>query len=56
MSTPPKTLTKERLQELIHVNLGARRYFYTKADEGWLDWLWQHGFLDVIKEKNGRGL
>lgn len=51
MSTPPKTLTKERLQELIHVNLGARRYFYTKADEGWLDWLWQHGFLDVIKEK-----
>lgn len=51
MSTPPKTLTKERLQDLIHINLGARRYFYTKADEGWLDWLWQHGFLDVIKEK-----
>ena len=46
-----EVLDRDELYALIHVNLGARRYFYTKADEGWLDWLWQHGFLDVIKEK-----
>lgn len=46
-----EVLDRDELYALIHVNLNARRYFYTKADEGWLDWLWQHGFLDVIKEK-----
>ncbi len=44
-------LDKERLRKLIHVNPDARQYFYAKADERWLDWLWQNGFLDVIKEK-----
>ena len=29
----------------------AKEYFYYKADERLLDWLWQNGFLDVIKEK-----
>ncbi len=46
-----KKLDKERLRNLIHVNPDARRYFYAKADECWLDSLWQNGFLDVIKEK-----
>jgi len=31
----------------------ARRYFFTKADERWLDWLWQNGLLDAIKQKSG---
>ena len=47
----PKKLDKEQLRNLIRVNLDAREYFYAKADERWLAWLWQNGFLDVIKEK-----
>ena len=30
----------------------VKEYFYYKADERWLDWLWQNGFWDVIKEKS----
>ena len=44
-------LEKDRLHELIDVNLDARRYFFHKADERWLDWLWRNGFLDAIKEE-----
>ena len=49
--TPP-SVDKEGLQELIHINLDARRYFFHKADERWLDWLWRNGFLSAIKEEN----
>ena len=31
-------------------NLDARRYFFHKADERWLEWLWRNGFLDAIKD------
>ena len=48
----PSELNRERLHELLNVNLDARRYFYAKADERWLDWLWQNGFLDPIKEED----
>ena len=48
----PSTVDKERLQELIQANLDARRYFYAKADERWLSWLWQNGFLDPIKQED----
>lgn len=30
----------------------GKQYFFTKADERWLDWLWQNGFLDAIKQKS----
>lgn len=46
----PKLSTK-KVQELIGLNFDARQYFFTKADERWLDWLWRNGFLDVMKEK-----
>ena len=48
----PPALKKERLQELLQINLDARRYFYHKADERWLDWLWRNGFLDILKEED----
>ena len=48
---PPAALEKERLQELLQINLDARRYFYHKADDHWLDWLWRNGFLNVLKEE-----
>ena len=44
-------LRKQKIQELIGVNPDARQYFFYKADERWLDWLWDNGFLDTIKEK-----
>ena len=44
------TMDKEQIYELINVDLDARRYFFHKADERWLDWLWRNGFLDAIKD------
>ncbi len=48
----PPMLEKERLQELLQINLDARRYFYHKADYRWLDWLWRNGFLNVLEEED----
>jgi len=48
----PPSVDREQLQKLIHANLDARRYFYAKADERWLSWLWQNGFLDSIKQED----
>ncbi len=45
------TIDKEQIYELINVDLDARRYFFHKADERWLGWLWRNGFLDAIKEE-----
>jgi hypothetical protein len=36
---------------LINLNDDSRHYFFAVADEKWLDWLWQSGLLDPIKEK-----
>ncbi|MBA7471917.1 hypothetical protein ES707_07229 [subsurface metagenome] len=44
-------LRKQKIQELIGVNPDARQYFFAKADERWLEWLWENGFLEVIKQK-----
>jgi len=41
----------KKVKELINLNPDSRQYFYTKADEHWLSWLWENGFLDVIKQK-----
>lgn len=45
-------LNKEELRKFINVNADARHYFFTKADDHWLDWLWENGFLDGIKKKS----
>jgi len=42
----------QKIRDLINLNPDSRQYFYTKADERWLDWLWVNGFLDVIKQKS----
>lgn len=33
------------------LNEDAKRFFFSQADESWLDWLWTHEFLDGIKKK-----
>lgn len=42
---------KNDLSLILKVNPDAHQYFYTKADESWLNWLRRNGFLDVIKER-----
>lgn len=44
-------ISVKQLRKFVNLNPDARQYFYSKADERWLDWLWENGFLDVIKEK-----
>jgi len=43
----------------LKTNHDAVNYFFAKADEKWIDWLWGNGFLDVIKtasdNKSGYG-
>lgn len=41
-----------KVKELIGLNFDSRQYFYTRADERWLSWFWENGFLDVIKERS----
>lgn len=36
---------------IVSTNHDARHYFYARADETWLDWLWANGFLDVARQK-----
>jgi len=47
------------LTEILKTNHDAVNYFFAKADEKWIDWLWGNGFLDVIKtasdNKSGYG-
>lgn len=38
--------------DLINSNLDTHRYFFSSADEKWLDWLWKNGFLEPIKKKS----
>lgn len=39
------------IKGLISVNLDAQQYFFSQVNERWLVWLWENGFLEVIKEK-----
>ena len=50
MSAQQIKLNKERLETLLKVNPDSRQYFFSKADESVLDWLWENGFLDLLKE------
>lgn len=47
----PKSGDQSSIKELVSLNPDAHQYFFFKADERWLEWLWKNGFLDVIKEK-----
>ncbi|MDO8659822.1 MAG: hypothetical protein Q7K54_04470 [Candidatus Parcubacteria bacterium] len=38
-------------KKLMDHNPDSKKYFFAKADENWLDWLLNNGFLDKIKEK-----
>lgn len=37
---------------LKSINLDAESYFFEKADHTWLVWLWDNGFLNILKESD----
>lgn len=41
----------EDVASLLSSNTDVKQYFFSKADEHWIDWLWGNGFLDTVKEK-----
>ena len=46
-----KSAESSGVSSLINANEDARQYFFSKADEKWLEWLWKNNFLEAIKEK-----
>jgi len=52
MKKNPNDVKLQEISVLILTNSDARQYFFTKANENWLDWLWTNGFLDIIKQQS----
>ena len=52
LSGEPGNSKKEFLDVILAFNPDARQYFFAQADERWVDWLWDNGFLDTIKKKS----
>lgn len=48
----PLFVDSNRVSLFFSFNIDIHRYFYNKVDERWLDWLWENGFLNAIKEKS----
>ena len=40
------------LRLILGVNFDAYQYFFAQANDQWIDWLWENGFLDSIKQKS----
>jgi len=51
LNGPPEKVDPKQMLELLQTNPDSYRYFFSVADEKWLDWFWKNGFLDVIKQK-----
>lgn len=43
--------TRDEVDLVLGVNPDARQFFFSKADEHWLEWIWKNGFLEAIREK-----
>lgn len=49
----PNAVKKEELSGLIEKdNQDAWDYLFSNADENWLEWFWENGFLNKFKEKS----
>lgn len=51
VKTNPNPSSQSSVRELVSLNPDAHQYFFFKADERWLEWLWKNGFLNALKEK-----
>ena len=50
MTKNTQILSREKVQRILNLNPDAKQYFFSKADERWLAWLWSNGLLDLFKE------
>jgi hypothetical protein len=48
----PDMIKSQEVSALVYENNDSRQYFFAKANESWLDWLWEKGFLDAIMQKS----
>ena len=57
VNNDPCELKKEELISLFSeaknkkTEQDAKNYFFYKADEKWIDWLFENGFFEVLKQK-----
>lgn len=51
LESDPSNTKTEVLCGILGKNSDVKEYFYANANEQWLNWLWQNGFLEVIKTK-----
>lgn len=45
----PGRVGREDVSALICANEDVRQYFFAQANDLWLDWLWENGFLSVLR-------
>ena len=45
-------LADVKIAQSLLVNDDAKRFFFSQADDAWIDWLWKNSFLDEIKNKS----
>ena len=50
LATDVTKADKGILSVLLAFNADAKQYFFSVAEEKWLDWLWENGFLDLLKK------
>lgn len=41
-----------KIAQSLLANDDAKRFFFSQADDAWIDWLWKNGFLNEIKNKS----
>ncbi len=46
----PESASIDEAKKLVSYNFDARNYFFARADERWLGWLWENGLLDTLKQ------
>jgi hypothetical protein len=43
------SVDRNLVSSLVSINHDAYIYFFSRADERWLDWLWGNGFLSILE-------
>lgn len=46
-----KAATFKEVSEILNRSYDSRSRFYLSIDASWFEWLWESGFLDVVKKK-----
>jgi hypothetical protein len=52
LENSPKDIDIAEVLSLISLNEDAKRFFFAQADGRWLNWLWENGLLNAVKERS----